>query len=179
MLAWSSPDHCNKWHRGSGGSSDLTGQQLHQAVHHGDERRGCHRPDVVVEILQAFCDGREHPRQQRGDQVLGQTGRPATIRQNISRRRSRSREYLSDSQGVLDPQQATVPGLPLIFFQQFQQNIYRHGDTGFIHVTESHAESLSTSLPDRSHHLATDWRFWTLGRVDGILNPSDPLAQHC
>lgn len=49
-----------------------------------------------------------------------------------------------------------MTGLPLVLLQQLQQNIHRHGDAGFIHVVESHAKSLSTRLPDRSHHLAQD-----------------------
>lgn len=49
-----------------------------------------------------------------------------------------------------------MTGLPLVLLQQFQQNIHRHGDTGVIHVAESHAQCLCTRLPDGSHHLAQE-----------------------
>lgn len=65
-----------------------------------------------------------------------------------------NRWYLSDSQGILDPKQAAMTNLPLVFFQQLQQDVYCHGNTRFIHVAEGHTECLGTRLPDRSHHLA-------------------------
>lgn len=61
--------------------------------------------------------------------------------------------YLSNSQGVFDAQQPTVPGLPLVLLQQLQQNVHRHRDARLAHVAQRHAQGLSARLPDWSHHL--------------------------
>ncbi|TNN37597.1 hypothetical protein EYF80_052238 [Liparis tanakae] len=87
-------------------------QQLHQALHHRDEGGGRHGPHVVVQVLEAHRDGREHPGQEDRDQKL-------------------------------------------------QQDVDYHGNAGFVHVAESHAERLGARLPHRRHHL---------GREGGVGN---------
>lgn len=66
---------------------------------------------------------------------------------------TQNRWYLSDSQSIFNPQQASMTDLPLVLSKQLQQDVYCHGNTSFIHVAKGHTKCLSTCLPDRSHYL--------------------------
>lgn len=56
----------NKWTL----STDLSRLWLNQSIHHRDQRCCCHSTNIIIQIPQAFCNGRENPRQQLCDQIL-------------------------------------------------------------------------------------------------------------